>query len=157
MDLSRYNNLELRNLLENARRLGRDDVAEDVLRQLTLKGGGKRGDYALLTWNQDSVKDALAPFVDVSRGVPDNKRTSYTEAGGFKIGRRREDPEWMWVDSYSAIKTAKLNAIFVCYIPRPGDLPYFELRVNGEDERRYGPSDLAEALLRWREIAAAAQ
>jgi hypothetical protein len=157
MDIKALTKEQLRNLLENARRLGRDDVAADVLRELTLRGGGKSSDYALLEWNQASVKDALAPFVEVSRGVPNSKRTSYTEAGGMKIGRRRDDPEWMWVDSYTAIKTPKLNTYFVCYVPRPGDMPYFNMVVNGEVERRYGPSELEAALVRWRELATTAQ
>ena len=88
--------------------------------------------------------------------MPDNARTSYTEAGGLKIGRPRSDPEWKWVDAYSAIKTARLNAVFVCYIERPGDDPYFNLVLDGSVERRYGPTELGAALERWREVASVA-
>jgi len=33
----------------------------------------------------------------------------------------------MWIDTYCAIKTNKLNVIFVCYIKLPGDAPEFRL------------------------------
>ena len=153
MDYARYDKQGLRNLIDNARRLGRDDVASAALQELTLRGGGRRSDYDLLQWNQATIQKVLEPFAEIARKVQGNKRTSYTEAGGFKIGRTRDDPQWMWVDSYSAIKTESLNAVFVCYIPRPGDDAYFEIRLNQDIERRYEPAELDDALDRWRQLA----
>ena len=156
MDYAKLTKDQLRNLIENARRQSREDIATDALQELTRRGGGKRSDYALLRWNQDTARTALEPFVQISQSVSDNQRTTYTEAGGMKIGRRRDDPEWMWIDSYSAIKTSKINAVIVCYVPRPGDDAYFQLFVNQAVERRFEPGDLDEALGRWRSIAAEA-
>lgn len=156
-DVKSLSDKELRNLLANARRLGREDVAMGAVRELTARGRANGSDYDLLDWNQETARTALLPFVEVSKGVKDNQRTVYTEAGGLKIGKSRGDPEWMWVDTYSAIKTAKLNAVFVCYIPRPGDEAYFGLIVNGQTERRYQPNELETALMRWRAISDAAE
>ena len=153
MDYTKIDKPGLRNLVDNARRLGREDVATAALQELTRQGGGRSSDYDLLQWNQATAKKVLEPFAEVARTVPDNRRTSYTEAGGMKIGRRRDDPQWKWVDSYSAIKTAKLNAVFVCYIPRPGDDAHFHLIMNKAVERRYQPAELDEALERWRQLA----
>lgn len=143
----------LKNLLTNARRLGREDVALDVLKELTRRGAAKNRDFAALRWNQQAANDALTPFVQVSKGVPANQRTIFTDAGGRKIGRPKDDPERMWVDTYTAIKTPKVNAVFVCYIPRPGDEAYFELHLSGETVERYSPDQLETGLSRWTEIA----
>jgi hypothetical protein len=153
IDLKTLSKEQLKNLLENARRKEREDIAIEVLRELTVRGGGKNSDYDLLEWNQESARTALAPFAEVSRTVPDNQRTTYTEAGGRKIGRSRGHPEWMWIDSYTAIKTPKLNAVFVCYVPQPGDDAYFVLVLNGVDDQVYQPSELPAALDRWRALA----
>ncbi len=144
---------QLKALLENANRLGRDDVATEVLKELTRRGAARSRDYASLRWNQQTATDALQPFVQISQTVKENKRTTYTEAGGLKIGRSKDDPEWMWVDTYSAIKTSRVNAVFVCYVPRPGDEAHFELHVDGETVARFGPDDLGDVQERWREIA----
>ena len=156
IDLSAQTKEGLRNLLANAKRLGREDVAADVLLEITRRGQGKGDDYALLRWNQETVKQALEPFASVARTVKDNQRTSYTEAGGRKIGRSRDDPDWMWIDSYSAIKSPRLNAVFVGYVPRPGDEAYFELHLDGATERRFPPNELEQAMARWRNLAASA-
>ncbi|SFS85170.1 hypothetical protein [Brevundimonas viscosa] len=147
---------QLKNLLSNARRLQREDVATEVLRELSRRGAARSDDFAALRWNQQAATEALAPFIEISKTVQVNKRTTYTEAGGRKIGRSKEDPDWMWVDTYTAIKTAKVNAVFVCYISRPGDEAFFELHLNGETAARYGPDDLPAALDRWQALAAEA-
>lgn len=157
IDLKAQTKPGLKNLLENAKRLGRDDLAAEVLRELTLRGGVKAAEYHLLRWNQEAVRTALAPFVEVSKAVPDNERTTYTEAGGRKIGRSRADPDWMWVDSYTAIKTPKLNAIFVAYIPRPGDDVYFEVQRDRTVNRRFEADQLDAALVHWGELAGEAK
>jgi hypothetical protein len=153
MDLTKLTKDQLRNLVENARRKSRQDIATEALQELTRRGGGRSSDYAMLRWNQEAVRQALAPFVEVSRAVPDNKRTAYTEAGGMKIGRRRDDPEWMWVDSYTAIKTPKINAVLVGYVPRPGDDAFFRLMIDQEVVARFEPEDLPDALERWQAVA----
>lgn len=153
MNLKKLTDQELKNLLANATRLDRPDVAADVLREMNERGIAQRSDYRALPWNQDAVKAALAPFFEVARSVKLNKRTPYTEAGGFKIGRSKNDPEHMWIDSYSGIKTDRLNAIFVCYVKRPGDDPEFQLQVDGVVEARFGADELPNALSRWKELA----
>jgi hypothetical protein len=78
-------------------------------------------------------------------------------AGGLKIGRSKNDPEWRWIDSYSAIKTDTVNAMFGCYINRPGDAPNFHFMVNGVEQGSFDEAELAGALERWQEIAKLAQ
>lgn len=153
IDLQKLTKPELKNLLENARRLGREDLAVGVLRELTARGGVKSEDYALLRWNQETVRQALEPFVAVSKSVAGNQRTTYTEAGGRKIGRSRADPEWMWVDSYTAIKTPKVNAVFVAYVPQPGDDVYFEVHLDGVVDRRFEADQLEGGLAFWSVLA----
>lgn len=155
-DLPNLSLEELKNLLSNAQRLGRDDVATDVLKELSRRGAARTADYAMLKWNQQTATEALQPFVQISLTVPGNQRTTYTEAGGRKIGRAKDHPEWMWVDTYTAIKTPKVNAVFICYIPQPGEEAVFELRISGETAARYSPDDLVAALARWTEIASEA-
>jgi hypothetical protein len=55
--------------------------------------------------------------VIITGAVNGNQRT-YTEAGGRKIGHSKDDPEWVWIDTYSAIKTPAINAVFLCYSER---------------------------------------
>jgi hypothetical protein len=153
IDLKTLSKHGLKNLVENAKRLGNVERAKAALAELARRGGGKASDFDLLEWNQNTVREALQPFADVAKTVPDNKRTPYTEAGGMKIGRSKDDPDWKWVDTYSAIKTQKLNAVFVGYVEKPGDDAYFHLIVDGVIERIYPPSDLVGALDRWRAIA----
>lgn len=147
---------QLRVVRENAQRLGRSDIVEEVTRLLESKGVARRSDYRHLKWNQQTVEEALRPFADVARSVAGNGRTAYTPAGGFRIGRKADDPERMFVDSYSAIKKGKLNAEFVAYVKKPGDEAYFHLNVDKQREAEYGPNELDQALVRWREIAARA-
>ena len=156
MDYSKMTPAELRIVLENARRIGREEVIEEVTRLLESKGVARRSDYRHLKWNQQTVEEALRPFADVARSVAGNRRTAYTPAGGFRIGRKADDPERMFVDSYSAIKAGKLNAEFVAYVRKPGDEAYFHLNVNKQREAEYEPNELDQALVRWREIAARA-
>lgn len=153
MDLTRYNKQELKNLLENANRLGRNDVVTQVLQELTGRGMARGEDYRALEWNQEAVRQALKPFHEIAASVPNNKRTAYTEAGGMKIGRSRQDPDWKWIDSYCAIKRAGVNAVFVCYVDKPGDDPRFKLIVDNADRAEFGDEELDHALGLWRTIA----
>lgn len=153
IDLTTLSKQELRNLLDNAKRRQRDDIIKTVIQELTRRGKGQTSDYDLLEWNQASVRKLLEPFVEIAKTVPDNQRTTYTEAGGMKIGRSRDDPEWRWVDTYSAIKTPRLNAAMVCFIDRPGEDAYLHLYLDGVVVTRYELSDVPVALKRWRELA----
>jgi hypothetical protein len=153
IDLKALSKEQLANLLENAERRDRMDIAADVLNEMSLRGFARKSDFRFLRWNQDSVKLALAPFVEIAKRVKLNQRTTYTEAGGLKIGRNKESPDWKWVDTYTAIKTNNLNAAFICYISRPGDEPEFHLRVGQEPELLFNHDNLLEALKAWKSIA----
>jgi len=85
--------------------------------------------------------------------VSNNQRTIYTEAGGLKIGRSKDDPKKVWINTYSAIKTPAINAVFVCYIKKPGDDPEFQLEINGSPTNSYNADRLTEALIEWQAIA----
>ena len=143
----------LRNRLQNAARLDRQDVVQEVIAEMTERGIARSKDYAFLEWNQDSVRDALARFVDVTRTEKGNRRTTYTQPGGKKIGRSKRDPDWSWIDTYTAIKIGNLNAVFVCYVARPGDMPIFELRFDESTAETYNADSLEKALSRWKEVA----
>ena len=143
---------QLRNLRVNASKRERQDIVLDVNSELFRRGKLKSND-ATLSWNQERVRLLLSRFVVCSEGVQSNRRTTYTEAGGLKIGRSKDDPDRKWVDSYTAIKTDGINAVLVCYIPKPGDEPYFELHLDGGMVERYDLSRLDEAYQRWETIA----
>ncbi len=144
---------QLRNLLANANRLGEASLAKEIVAELSLRGRVNNRELSILDWNQDRVRDIMVPFRDVASEVKDNRRTEYTEAGGLKIGRAKTDPDYMWIDSYSAIKTEKLNAYFVCYVKSPGDDPSFRLNVNEHVEGEFFLSGLEAALALWKDVA----
>src|ERR1043166_9731053 len=121
MDLSQLTVRELKNLLSNSQRYGRPDTALSVVREMHRRGKATSEVYRTLKWNQDHVSEVMQPFKAVAAQVAGNQRTSYTQAGGKKIGRPKGDPEKMWIDTYCAIKTKNLNAVFVCYIKAPGE------------------------------------
>jgi hypothetical protein len=92
------------------------------------------------------------------RGVSCRRQSAncITQAGGRKIGRTRGDPEWLWIDTYSAIKTTAINAVFVCHIKQPGDDPEFQLRINGTRAQSYNADGLTDALGEWHAITSRA-
>jgi hypothetical protein len=147
---------ELKQYLKNAQRLGREEIVVEILREMSARGIAQSDDFRSLMWNQETVRTQFAPFIDVAKAVPNNCRTPYTEAGGFKIGRSKDDPEKKWIDTYSAIKTKRLNAVFGCLIDRPGDDPSFQLIVDGGEAERFDAGGLRDALVRWRQVAALA-
>ena len=102
----------------------------------------------------------MEPFKKVASSVQGNRRTAFTEAGGRKIGRAKDHPEKMWIDTYCAIKTKNLNAVFVCYVKAPGDAPKFHLFIDGGplatksiNTRSYDVDQLTDALAEWRQLA----
>src|SRR6266446_3524476 len=94
------------------------------------------------TSNQDRVREVMQPFKEIAAKVPGNQRKAYTEAGGRKIGRPKDDPEKLWIDTYSGIKTPKINAVLACYVKRPGDEPQFQLRIKGARSQSYNADSL---------------
>lgn len=156
VDLTPLEPARLRNLMDRYAKAGHADLAQACLEELQRRGAAQASDFAHLPWNQKSATRALQPFVDISKAVGRNSRTTYTEAGGTKIGKPKDDPERNWVDSYTAIKRGKVNAIFVCYIKAPGDDPSFSLQVGGAERRRYTADELEAALAEWQEIATTA-
>jgi len=154
--LAKLTPTELKNLLANAERRDQTAMVHAVLEEMAKRGIATRREYRSLAWNQDRVRDVMQPFRQVASEVPHNQRTVYTEAGGYKIGRSKDDPDRMWIDTYSAIKTSSVNAIFVCYIKRPSEDPYFELQLDGVCTQSYNADHLADALSDWRTVAAQA-
>lgn len=143
---------QLKNLLANAERMGEAAVANAVVREMAARGIATHREYRALAWNQERVRDIMKPFKDVAAAVPGNQRTAYTEAGGFKIGRAKDDPEHLWINTYSAIKNTQINVTFGCNIKRPGDEPVFELRTDGKTIQVYNADHLSSALEQWQLI-----
>ena len=153
IDLTKLTVQELKNLLANQQRLERPTNA--TVLELTRRGAATGSDHLTLRWNQVSVCDALRPFREVAAAVVGNRRKAYTEAGG---GRHhpKNDPKHLWIDTYCAIKTSAVNAIFVCHVRQPGDDPEFQLLIDGTRVYSYKADQLADALNEWRAIAARA-
>jgi len=133
VDLTQLTPARLRDLMRRYTEAGHPDLAQRCLDELHRRGAARASDHSHLLWNQASASKALQPFVEVSKSVDGNTRTVFTEAGGTKIGRPKDDPERNWVDSYTAIKRGSTNAIFVCYIKAPGDDPAFSLQTGGTE------------------------
>ena len=95
--------------------------------------------------------------------MPNNQRVNYTRAGGCKIGRSKDDPEHLWIDSYSAIKVSGINAVFGCQIRRPGEDPKFTLylgdgsRSEATPARVYNANETQQALAEWEAIVHSAR
>jgi hypothetical protein len=153
IDLDRLTPAQLKNLLSNAQRIGEATVANDVVREMARRGIASHSEYRTLHWNQQRIREIMEPFKEIASAVRSNQRTPYTEAGGLRIGRSRDDPEHMWIDTYSAIKTSRVNAVFGCYIRQPGDEPEFRLYLEGNSIRSFNADDLSDALDKWRLIA----
>ena len=167
IELTRLTPTELRNLLENSRRLHDSAIEADVLREIQYRGAAMadRGYNSSAAdrefqWNQNRVDEVMVPFVTVSSQVPGNRRTCYTRAGGKKIART--GTQHRWVDSYTAIKNLHINAVFGCEITRPGDSPIFTQSVSRDPQRQarpaktYNADQLPQALIEWRDIARSA-
>jgi hypothetical protein len=110
----------LRNVLANSKRLRSAEMETAVVREMHERGIATRGEYAVFEWNQDRVDETMQPFARIAAGVPNNQRVKYTRAGGRKIGKSKNDPNHLWIDSYSAIKASGINAVFGCEIKGQG-------------------------------------
>ena len=153
MDIKRLSVPQLRQLAANARARNREDIAVEAEVELFERGEAKAGDFKSISWNQERVRLALHPFREIAKQVKANKRTPYTEAGGRKIDRSKDHPDWLWIDTYSAIKTDLGNAVIYCYIVKPGLEPEFGISVNDVKLFGYGPDNLDAALDEWQRIA----
>lgn len=153
MDISKLSNQELKNYFANNQKHNMKEAVVTALIELQKRGIAKSKDYAVLDWNLNRVRNALDPFKLIAQQVSGNQRTSYTEAGGKRIGRGKDDPEHYWVDAYSAIKTNKINAVFVCYIKRVGDDPRFELKIDEKVPQIFHAEELELGLKEWSKIA----
>jgi hypothetical protein len=153
IDLNKLTSQELKNLLTNSERLGRSEMTVLVIKEMERRGMATSREYRTLEWNPSRVREAMKPFKEIAASVAGNRRTPFTEAGGLKIGRPKNDPERMWVDTYCAIKTGNINAVFVCYIKQPGDEPEFRMRVNEDPPTIFKAEALPAALTQWQSIA----
>jgi hypothetical protein len=156
IDLSRLTPQQLKNLLANAERRNESDRAREVVNEMTRRGIATRREYRLLEWNQERVCEVMEPFKEVASEVPENQRTSYSEAGGLKARRPKDHPEKLWIQTYCAIKTKKINVTFHCEIKNPGDEPEFRITTGGETNQVYNADQLSFALDEWRSLAAMA-
>jgi hypothetical protein len=163
MDIKNLTTERLRQLLENcnsqAGNSQADALAKAVTEELISRNKFQPGKWSG-KWNAAEVAEVLEPFRVVAAGVAQNKRKAFTTAGGDHIGRSHKDPEWQFVQTYSAIKTDVLNAVMQCEVKRPGDEAIFSLSVvihsqpeKPEIEMKGGREILPAALLRWRELA----
>ena len=150
-EVNSLKNAELRNLFENAKRLGRQDIVDAVLKEMYERRIANSEHYAALRWNTLNVDEALAPFAELSRSIKQNQRTDYTRAGGYKMRGEK------WIDSYTAIKTNKLNSLFGCTVDHPGAEPVFQLYIDNVPQKRYIADELPVALEEWRQIAKLAE
>ena len=154
IDLTKLSNEQLRSYLHNAQRLGDQDLAIEIIREMHKRGVFPRKCHKLLPWNEERMAETLKSFADVAGTVVNSRRTVYTNGGGLRR-RPKWDPDRMWVDSYSAIKRGGINAAFAGRIKCPGDQPEFELLVNGI-KRFFELSELDDAFQEWKRIAAGA-
>jgi len=164
VDLNLKTKSELQQMLQNCARRPDDAqaqyLAEEIKNVMSRRGLLNSSDWKG-KWNSAEVAEALKPFAEVAKSVKGNQRTSYTTAGGLHVGRNKMNPEWKFVDSYSAIKTKNLNAVMICQVDRPGDDAIFVLQVStGNKEKAVvvqgDRTILPAALEKWKELARSA-
>jgi hypothetical protein len=157
MNLAALTDKQLKIYLSNCKRLGETERARAAASALFSRGIANAADLKVFQWNQDSVRSKMQRFKKKASAVKGNKRTAYTEAGGLKIGRPKGHPDKKWINTYCAIKTPAINAIFACSVKTPGEEPEFELQVDDTRVGSYGAHQLDSAFEEWSEIARRAQ
>jgi hypothetical protein len=157
IDLAMLTDKELKVYLSNCIKRGETDLARAIVSHMFSRGIANGTHLRVFEWNQNAVRSAMQQFKKIASEVTDNQRAAYTEAGGFKIGRAKGDPDKKWIDTYCAIKTPAMNAVFVCYVKMPGDEPEFEMRVNDTRVRSYNANQLDEALEDWTAVGSLVQ
>jgi hypothetical protein len=150
--LSTWTDKELRVCLRNCERNGRLEEARRVVRVMDARGVARRENFKVFDWNHDTVREVLRPFKKVAQAVEGNLRKAWVETGGF-ARRAKDDPTWLWIDKYAAMKTPTMNATFACHVKKAGDEPTFVLELDGAIYATYGLDRLAEALRKWSELA----
>lgn len=137
-----------------------NDLIRALSIELSRRIGALRKDWQALAWNPETVGRAMERFVALTRTVPNNDRTYFTDSGGFK------KRGMVWVDMYTAIKTGNYNIAFNAIIKEVGDDAIFiiwDSNMNRTSETvdamietstmRFGPEELDEAYSAWKEIA----
>jgi hypothetical protein len=157
IDLATLTDKQLKVYLTNCIKHGETDLARAIVSHMFSRGVANGTHLRVFEWNQGAVRSAMQQFKKIASEVTDNQRTAYTEAGGFKIGRAKDDPDKKWIDTYCAIKTPAMNAVFVCYVKMPGDEPEFELQVDDARVKSYDADRLDEALEDWTAIGSLVQ
>lgn len=159
IDLDKQSPESLRSLRRNYLRAGLSEKVVEVVIALYKQRKATARDFKYLRWNDGRVAEVLVPFKEIAEAVPGNKRKSYSVAGRRRIHTERDDPDYLWIDSYSAIKSGATNAVFGCHIKSPISEPIFQLTLNNEVWDSYEEINLEKALSDWRQIAeeAAAQ
>jgi hypothetical protein len=139
----------LDNLIANLGKHGRKKEQAAVIREKRRRGIAKSKDYAALEWNPARVQAELAPFVEASRQVLKSGRRAFTTAGGG-IFKSSDSPKRLWIDTYTAVKTADFNADFSCHIRAPGDDPVFTLSIKSDNTVEvFSYQEIGTALETW--------
>jgi hypothetical protein len=148
-DFTKWTDKQLKARFGNCEKREETDLARAIASHMYSRGIANRTHLKVFECNQDSVRSCMRPFMEIASEVKDNQLTAYTEAGGFKIGRPKGHPEKQWIDTYCAIKTPAMNALFGCHVKSPGDEPAFELHLDGTLIASYSADRLDEALEDW--------
>ncbi len=156
IDLQAKTDTELKVLLANRDKHGDIEGVREVIVELDRRGQFSTAQWRHVEWNPIKVKAVLQPFIDISANVNGNTRTTYSESGGRKIGLRSDNPDKLWIDSYTAICTASINAYMACHIGKVGEQPIFELKVEPDTVMQFDFVQLDEAEMHWREVASRA-
>jgi hypothetical protein len=156
IDFGAQTNTQLDKIISNGERKGSLSIARKAVIEKANRGRANKRQLSLLEWNQHRVALVLAPFVELSESVLGNMRKSYSEAGGGKW-KPSTDPNYLWIDSYTGIKTPALNATMSCHVARPGDPPIFTLTVKPDEIRTYALDDLDQALREWQLVTKRAE
>jgi hypothetical protein len=85
--IKRLTDAELKKFLETNRRQSNATVVNALVREMVERGIAKAPHLTLVYWNQARVAEALLPFAQIAKRVPNNQRTFFTKAGGDKIGK----------------------------------------------------------------------
>lgn len=166
MDYSTKSDTDLLQILEGARGRLAEDASNpharkvfDAAQDEAIRRGfvNPRTKARIKVWTAADVEDLLFEFIELTKTVRGNTRLQdkgFTGAGGKK--KRGE----MAIDAYTAIKVGSVDAEFVAYAPKKGDVPHFILfeRLSPDDAKRTETGRfsvqalLADALPRWREL-----
>jgi hypothetical protein len=167
MTLNDKNTEQLRIQLANCKRVlsrePQNEKAAKLVREISVALANRRGsrgkDYLDLEWNPETIRRTMKRFEALTKTVPNNGRTAFTEAGGAK--KRGE----AWIDAYTAVKTNGVNLSFGALVRKQGEEPVFRIRnstpngsINttsalGENcDLQFSPAELDQAYDVWKGI-----